>query len=66
MKKSYYRVLKKNNAVEKAAPASVWGKGCAGKGGKSTNFEIPDWMYDREMYDRKLKEMKENGGICNA
>lgn len=30
-----------------------------GKGGNTTNFEIPEWMFERE-----LKEMKE--GIINA
>lgn len=35
--------MKKNvmtNAVEPAAPQSVWGKGCAGKGGKTNNSNI--------------------------
>ncbi len=32
---------KMTNAVEPAAPASVWGyKGCAGKGGKTKNSVI--------------------------
>lgn len=26
------------NAVQPAAPASIWGKGVPGKGGKSTNY----------------------------
>lgn len=29
------------NAVEPAAPQSVWGKGCAGKGGNTHNATIP-------------------------
>lgn len=34
---------KATNAVEPAAPSSVWGyKGCAGKGGKTTNFVSKD------------------------
>lgn len=33
---------KMTNAVEPAAPASVWGKGCAGKGGKTLNSRITD------------------------
>lgn len=34
-------VTKLTNAVEPAAPASVWGyKGCAGKGGKTHNSTI--------------------------
>lgn len=35
--------MKKNimtNAVEPAAPQSVWGRGCAGKGGKTNNSSI--------------------------
>lgn len=34
--------------------------GCAGKGGKTTNFEIPEWMFDREYAEYK------NGGVVNA
>lgn len=41
MKKSKKRIMKLNNAVEPAAPPSVWGyKGCAGKGGKTTNCQM--------------------------
>lgn len=44
MKKKNQRVPKPllaTNAVEPAAPASVWGyKGCAGKGGKTHNSKI--------------------------
>lgn len=39
MKKSYKNLLKMNNAIDPAAPASVWGKGVPGKGGKTTNFD---------------------------
>ena len=49
MKKSYKKVVKLNNAVEPAAPASVWGKGCAGKGGKTTNHEGSDTIIYREL-----------------
>lgn len=49
MKKNYKKFLKANNAVEPAAPASVWGKGVPGKPGKTTNFEIPEWMFKREL-----------------
>lgn len=59
MKKNYKRILKANNAVDPAAPASVWGKGVPGKGGATTNFEIPEWMFKRE-----LEEMME--GAANA
>ena len=39
MKKIF--TTKLTNAVEPAAPASVWGyKGCAGKGGKTKNSVI--------------------------
>lgn len=38
MKKVFTNKL--TNAVEPAAPASVWGKGCAGKGGKTNNGAI--------------------------
>lgn len=38
------------NSIAPAAPASVWGKGCAGKGGKSTNAVI----------ERKNESEKEN------
>ena len=55
MKKNYKKLLKKkNNAIDPAAPASVWGKGVPGKGGATTNFEIPEWMFKRE-----LEEMME-------
>ena len=45
------RILKANNAVEPAASASVWGKGVPGKGGATLNFEIPEWMFKRELED---------------
>lgn len=39
MKKKF--TTKLSNAIEPAAPASVWGyKGCAGKGGKTINSVI--------------------------
>lgn len=41
MKKNYKRILRANNAVEPAAPASVWGKGVPGKGGATLNSTIP-------------------------
>ncbi len=35
--------MKATNAIEPAAPASVWGyKGCAGKGGKTRNATIEE------------------------
>ena len=56
MKKNYKSVVKMSNAIEPAAPASVWGyKGCAGKGGATTNSTISEKMFQRE-----LKEMEGN------
>ncbi|MGM9683147.1 MAG: hypothetical protein ACI3XQ_06075 [Eubacteriales bacterium] len=52
MKKNYNRILRMNNSVEPAAPARVWGKGVPGKFGKSTNFEIPEWMFTRELDEK--------------
>lgn len=41
-KRVYSKLIKATNAIEPAAPASVWGyKGCAGKGGRTTNSTIP-------------------------
>lgn len=42
--KPYYGdVIKATNAIEPAAPASVWGyKGCAGKGGRTLNAVLPN------------------------
>ena len=40
MKKKNIFTWKASNAVEPAAPMSVWGKGCAGKGGPSYNALI--------------------------
>ena len=42
MKKNYKRILKANNAVDPAAPASRWGKGVPGKGGATLNSAIPE------------------------
>ena len=39
--KKYGKLLKMNNAVDPAAPASVWGKGVPGKGGATRNFANP-------------------------
>lgn len=40
MKKKNIFTWKVSNEVEPAAPMSVWGKGCAGKGGPSYNALI--------------------------
>ena len=57
--------IKATNAIVPATSFVKWGKrtkyypGIAGKGGKTTNFEIPAWMFDME-----LAAMKE--GAVNA
>ena len=50
-----------SNAIDPAtSSAKAFGfRPVPGKGGATTNFEIPEWMFDRE-----LKEMKE--GFVNA
>ncbi len=41
-KRTYSKLTKATNAISPAVPASVWGyKGCAGKGGRTTNAVIP-------------------------
>lgn len=46
MKKIYgkkRKPIKATNEIAPAAPTSVWGyKGCAGKGGRTTNSHIPE------------------------
>ena len=53
--------MRGGNAIDAATTTNKdWGfKPIPGKGGASTNFEIPEWMFDRE-----IKEMKE--GIIHA
>jgi hypothetical protein len=55
------RVTKASNAIDPATTTSKkWGfNPIPGKGGATTNFEIPEWMFERE-----LNDMKE--GIINA
>ena len=55
------RVIKASNAIDAATTTSkTFGYiPIPGKGGATTNYEIPDWMFDRE-----LQDMKE--GIINA
>lgn len=36
------------SSVEPAAPASVWGKGVPGKGGRTTNSTITEKKTDKE------------------
>lgn len=56
MKGYYKKTINMTNAVEPAAPASVWDKGCAGKGEPITKFEIPESLFLRE-----LAEMMKGG-----
>jgi hypothetical protein len=55
MKKNYKKIAKMSNAIDPAAPASIWGKGCAGKGGATTNFDeaLPVNEIRAKMYGRK-------------
>ena len=55
------RVFKATNAIDPATTTSKdWGFiPVSGKGGVTTNFEIPEWMFDRE-----LKEYEE--GVLGA
>lgn len=48
--KKYGKLLKLNNAIEPAAPASVWGKGVPGKGGATTNYDP-----ELSIYESKVK-----------
>lgn len=50
-----------SNAIDPATTTSKnWGfKPVPGKGGATTNFEIPEWMFKRE-----VEEME--GGVVNA
>lgn len=60
------RIIKATNAISRARSSVHWGKrskhyqGCAGKGGDTTNCEIPEWMFDRELAEYKY------GGVVNA
>lgn len=56
-----YKSIKATNAVEPATgkfkhKGFKVGKGIPSKGGNTTNFEIPEWMFDEEL---KLK----NSGV---
>ena len=55
MKKNYKKVTKLTNAIESASTtAKNWGFApVPGKGGTTTNAEIPDWMFLRELEDLK-------------
>ena len=61
MKKNYKKVTRLTNALDPASTISkTWGfTPVPNKGGATTNFEIPEWMFKRE-----LEEME--GGVVNA
>lgn len=46
--KNYIFTTKMTNAVEPAAPASVWGKGVPGKCGTTTNGSIAEKKTEKE------------------
>jgi hypothetical protein len=50
MKKNYKKITKLTNAIDPATTTSKdWGfNPIPGKGGKTTNTEIHDWMFQRE------------------
>jgi hypothetical protein len=49
------RIIKGTNAIDPATSTSKnWGyTPVPNKGGKTTNYEIPEWMFDRELNDMK-------------
>lgn len=55
MKKNYKRILRMNNGVFPAVPASRFCKGVPGKGGKTTNYDaaLNDGEIRRIIYGRK-------------
>lgn len=47
--KKFGKLLKMNNAVDPAAPASVWGKGVPGKGGATLNYDAELSIYESKV-----------------
>lgn len=47
--KKFGKLLKMNNAVDPAAPASVWGNGVPGKGGATTNYDPELTIYESKV-----------------
>lgn len=48
--------------IDATTTSADWGfKPVPNKGGATTNFEIPEWMFDKE-----LELMKKNGGVAVA
>lgn len=56
------RINRGTNAIDPATTTNKdWGYiPVPNKGGKTTNFEIPEWMFDRELEEYR------NGGAVNA
>lgn len=56
------RINRGTNAIDPATTTNKdWGHiPVPNKGGKTTNFEIPEWMFDRELEEYR------NGGAVNA
>lgn len=60
MKKRKFKKIGSNAIDPATTTARNFGfRPCPGKGGKTTNYEIPEWMFNRE-----LQDMKE--GLANA
>ena len=53
MKKNYRKLQRASNAVDTVGGGKGFGKGAAGKGGRTTNSEIGERMIHRELKDRK-------------
>lgn len=47
------KIIRATNAIDGATSSGKnWGFiPVSGKGGKTANFEIPEWMFDRELQD---------------
>lgn len=54
------KIIRATNAIDGATTTGKnWGYiPVSGKGGSTTNFEIPEWMFDRELED--MMEGKNN------
>ena len=61
MEKNYKKITKLTNAIDSATTtAKNWGFApVPGKGGNTTNAEIPEWLFLRELDDME-------GGAVNA
>lgn len=62
MKKRRLQTIGSNYIDPATTTNKTWGfKPVPNKGGATTNFAIPEWMFDEE-----LKLMKQNGGVAVA